>query len=176
MANTYNVISSQSLSSASSSVVFNSIPQTYTDLILRVTARTTTASTNLDWFHVTINSNTGANYSWVRILANGSTVTANRENSTTPTAGIYFGYVQGDGTTANSFSSTEMYFGNYSDSSYNKQVQIFSQTTNAASTTSYTAQHANLWSQTSAISSLSLTTQTTFASGSTFILYGIKNS
>ena len=176
MANTHNVISSQVLSSASSSVVFSSIPQTYTDLVLRITARSTTSATNLDWFHVTINSNTGGYYSWVRILGNGASGSANRQDSTTPTSGSYFGYLQGDGTTANSFSSIEMYFADYANSSYDKPIQIFSQTTNAASTTSYTSQHSNLFIQSTAISSLSITTQTTFASGSTFVLYGIKNS
>jgi hypothetical protein len=178
MANTYNVIASQTLSTSSSSIVFSAIPQTYSDLILRITARTTTSSTNLDWFYLTASGDTTAIYSWVRILSNGGTGSANRNNSVTPvvSGASYFGYVQGDGTTANSFSSTEMYFADYTNTSYRKQVQIFTQTTNAVNTTSYTSQHANYIDFATAITSITLNTQTSFASGSTFVLHGIKNS
>ena len=52
-ANTYTLISSNVLGSSAASVTFSSIPATYTDLVLRVSARTDADDTSLITFNGT---------------------------------------------------------------------------------------------------------------------------
>ena len=54
MATTYTLITSQTLASSAASVTFSSIPSTYTDLVLRVSARTDNAAVS-DGFYVGLN-------------------------------------------------------------------------------------------------------------------------
>lgn len=176
MANTFEVISSQTLNTNTSTISFNSIPQTYTDLVLRITTRSS-SSAQPDWIYLTSNSNTGSIYSWVRIQSNGSASSAARQAATTPVASgaSYFGFITGTSDTADSFASVEMYIPSYTNSTYSKQVSVHSITTNNA-TLSYQNLYANLIGSSAAISSISLSAQGNFVSGSSFILYGVKKN
>ena len=78
------------------------------------------------------------------------------------------------GYTANIFSNAELYIPSYTVSQ-NKPLSSFQVTENDA--TAVMQVNANLWSSTSTISSVTLTTNAgNFIANSSFYLYGIKNS
>jgi hypothetical protein len=62
--NTYVAIAEQTLGTAAASVTFSSIPGTYTDLVLVISAQDTTNNS----FALICNSDTGTNYSRTRLL------------------------------------------------------------------------------------------------------------
>jgi len=174
MAATYNLISSQLLGSSAASVTFSSIPQTYTDLVLRYSARTDRAGNAVDNFALTINADSSTNYSCTQLYGSGSTTTSNNiANSTV--ASFSFG-LDGNGATSNTFASGEIYIPNYT-ASQSKPLSTFSAMENNA-TAAYINATAQLWRNTAAITSLSATMQigTNFLTGSSFYLYGIRNS
>jgi hypothetical protein len=152
-------------------VTLSSIPSTYTDLVLLWSTRGDTTGIN---FFYTLNGTSTAIYSYVHLFGNGTTV------GTSLAGNNNYNYVIG-GTnassyTANTFSNFELYIPNYTSSS-NKQMCVRGNTENNA-TLSYVHTSAQLWRNTSAISSITigLAGNTNFASGSSFYLYGIKNS
>jgi len=170
MANTYTLINSTSLSSSAASVTFSAIPATYDDLILQISARADNTGLLLQ---MTLNSATST-YSNTLLLGNGSTV-----SSTINTGQSYLrvGYVNPSGSTASTFSSGEIYIPKYR-STTDKPISSIGFTENNA-TTAYIANYANLWGTSSAITSITLdmsASSQNFVSGSTFWLYGIKNS
>jgi hypothetical protein len=156
---TYEPIASTTLGTATSSVTFSSISQTYTDLIL-VGNITMTAHSDYWW---RFNSDTGTNYSNVQIRANGTTVDQPRGNNQT------IGYV-------NTYASTNlnniftMNIFNYSNTTTFKTV--LTRYNNASAATNL---RVSLWRSTAAISNILIQSDiSTFASGSTFTLYGIQ--
>jgi hypothetical protein len=172
LANTYQLIASNTLSSSAASVTFSSIPSTYTDLVVRWSVRTDYGSTRTG-FRAAFNSIT-TGYSETYIIQYDSTVVA----SGTYTGNSYFNaeYINGTGATANSFGSGEFYLPSYTASA-NKQICQFS--VSEGSSTTATGMYTKAWllSQTAAISSITLTANTgNFVSGSSFYLYGISNS
>jgi len=170
MAATYTLISSQVLGSSAASVTFSSIPQTYTDLKLVMSVRDL-ASYTQDYMVLTVNGSTGI-YSDVVLYANTGTGSV---GSTTDTSS-WMRYINGNTAASNVFSSAEIYIPNYSNTSYNKQMLIFSaQEDNSG--TSYMAQTASLLRTNSAISSITLAAASAnIAINSSFYLYGIKSS
>ena len=175
MANTYVLIQAQTLASAAATVTFSSIPATYTDLLLRVSARTTEAGPN-ELMIYTLNGNTGSNYSTTTLIGNSSTAVSNR---TTSAANIRAGWQDGDTATASTFGSAEIYIPSYT-ATQNKPTSNFSVAENNSATAADTYINANAGSFriTPAITSIDLATinGNNFKIGSSFYLYGIKNS
>ena len=169
MATTYTLISSNVLTSSAASVTFSSIPSTYTDLVLRVSARDTTAS-SFQPIYVEMNSTNGI-YSRTRIFGNGSTVSSNNATAETKS---YLGSIDAANNTSNTFASVELYIPNYAGTA-KKPYSSFAATEDNATASNINV-IALLADLTSAINQLVLTTNTSFASGSSFYLYGIKNS
>ena len=168
MPSTYTLISSNVLTSSAASVTFSAIPSTYTDLVLRVSARST------------------VNNQYIRIAFNGNpTATTRIIYGDGASASSYTGtgaYLETSGnntstSTANSFGSLEVYIPNYT-STVNKPASVFSATeNNSANTAVFIEARAGLIQNTVAIDSMTITpASTNFASGSSFYLYGIKNS
>jgi hypothetical protein len=172
---TYTLISSNVLSSSAASVTFSAIPATYTDLVLRYSARTTEAGPN-ELIIYTLNGNTGSNYSTTTLIGNASTATSNR---TTSAANIRAGWQDGDTATSNTFGSAEIYIPSYT-ASQNKPTGNFSVAENnsAGTADTYINTNAGLFRITDAITSITLTpiNGTNFKSGSSFYLYGISNA
>ena len=171
MANTYVLIASNTLSSSAASVTFSSIPGTYTDLVLRVSARTTAAVGALQ-ATIRVNSDTGSNYSYTYVRAN----TTNAQSATLSSQSYWYPSYGLEGTTftSNTFSSWEMYLPSYTSSS-TKPASVFGVVeTNSAN--AYLGANALLWNSTSAITSIDILDADgySFASGSSFWLYGIK--
>ena len=171
MAATYIPIASTTLATAAASVNFSDIPATYTDLVLRFSARATSGGSIAGDVTIRLNSST-TNYS--------ETVLRCYESNTpgslrlTGENGLYYtGQINGSGTTSNTFSNFEIYLPNYT-SSANKVLSAFGVVENNNSTTAYIGTTASLWRITDAITSITLTANMT--SGSTFHLYGISNT
>lgn len=175
MANTYNLISATTVGTATSTITLSSIPQTYTDLVLRISARQTGTSDVQDSIYVGINgAPSGTSYSVTMLRSNGTTVTSNKELNQ-PQWNMDQGSTAG-GNTVNTFANDELYIANYRVSQNKVASGFIAHEDN--STTAYLRASAFLWSDTTAISSLvlKLGSGQNFAVGSSFYLYGIKNS
>ena len=169
MANTYTLITSNTVGSGGvTQVDFNSIPQTYTDLLIK----TSTSSTGFTVLRIRFNSVSTNDYTQKNIRASGTTVQSFSNAGWDSLAYLSPSY-NNDGT--NKFSNNEYYIPNYTGSDY-KSLSGDSVTENN-DTEAYIIPYAGLLSNTSAITSISFTTASSnFAQYSTFYLYGIKNS
>jgi len=118
MAYTYSKIASVTVGSGgSSSINFIAIPQNYTDLILKLSARDDTAGTYVN-MKIDFNSNlTSSNYCRLLLYAVDTNPTSVLQcNHNWP-------YANGSGTTANTFSNVEFYISNYAS---NTQIKVAS--------------------------------------------------
>ena len=170
MANTYTLIASNTLTTTAASVTFSAIPATYDDLVLQLSARADNTGLLLQ---MTLNSATST-YSNTLLLGNGATATSSRN---TGQAYLRAGYVNPSGSTSSTFSSGEIYIPRYR-STTDKPMSSIGYTEDNA-TTAYIANYANLWQTSSAITSITLDmagSSQNFVSGSSFWLYGIKNT
>jgi hypothetical protein len=170
MANTFTLIESKTLSSNTSSITFSSVPQTYDDLVLIASAKSTGTRTATG-VNIQFNSSS-SNFSGIRIYGDGSSFGSY-------SSGNFAMAVVGTQTAANfTFSNSEIYIFNYTSSSA-KPYSVCSVTENNGgdALADFTA---GLWSDSTAISSITLITDTPgseyLTSNSTFYLYGIKKS
>jgi hypothetical protein len=170
MATTYTLISSNVLASSAASVTFSSIPGTYTDLVLRISTRSSNTDAALS---MTFNSDTSTNYSRTFLRADGSSAASGRSSNTDQIGNLY---ISNSGNTANTFGSMEIYIPSYLASQNKPVSSIGIEETNSA--TANMATLAALWRNTAAITTINLfpISPANFVSGSSFYLYGIKNS
>lgn len=165
MATTYELIASNTVGAGTTATVtFSSIPQTYTDLLLRTSVRGDGAFGGAN-MTMSINGST-ANQSGKYLFGNGSA--ASSGSITNWDVGI-----EGTSYTANTFAVTDIYIPNYTGSTNKSASQEYATENNA--TGSSLVMEALLWSNTAAITSLSMS-YTNIVQYSTFYLYGIKNS
>lgn len=166
---TYIQIASNTVGSGgAASVTFSSIPSTYTDLVLKVSGRIN--NTNPGWYDANITFNgVGTSYSGKFLYGNGSATVSASESSITFRC-------SSNAATANTFGNAEIYIPNYTSANY-KSVSIDQVAENNA-TLGLDMITASLWSNTAAISSMTLTpiTSNSFMQYSTFTLYGISNA
>jgi hypothetical protein len=174
MATTYTLIASVTVGSGgAASIEFTSIPSTYTDLVLKLSTRSSRnvfASSAVD---LKFNSN-GADYS-TRILLKESGVVSSGNTSAQAQADV--GYTSQDTDTANTFGSGEIYIPNYASSNFKSFSADLVQENNGA--TQYMSMVAGLWSNTSAITSVAFrifSGSFNFKQHSTAYLYGISNA
>lgn len=172
MPSTYKLISSNVLASSAASVTFSAIPSTYTDLVLRMSVRNDRAVTD-GTLRLTVNANSSSIYSWTYLQGNGSAASSARSAATTFLSDIP---LEGSSATSNTFSSIEIYIPSYT-ASQNKPVSTFGVNETNATAIEMKAV-AGLIATTAAVSSIELSNTSTFqfVSGSSFYLYGIKNS
>jgi hypothetical protein len=171
MANTYTLIASNVLSSSAASVTFSAIPATYTDLVVRCSIRTNQAVVNPAAV-IRFNGDTGSNYSYTVLEGSGSAASSARS---TPAGFMNIGRYNGSTSTSNVFGSGEVYIPSYTVAQ-NKPVSAVGMGEDNATTASMAA-NAGLWLNTAAITTVAVATGSgTFDSGSSFYLYGIKNS
>jgi len=147
-----------------STIDFTSIPQTYTDLKLYVSTRTTSSGAVGEVAYITLNGSTSS-FTGRYLQGSGSATSSGSLGR--------FAALSTDGSaTANTFSNNEIYIANYAGSTY-KAFSGDAVVENNA-TTSYQELLANLWSNTAAITSITLNTSGgVFAQYSTVSLYGI---
>ena len=153
-----------------SSINFNNIPQTFTDLKLEICARDSFASVAPD-VTFTLNGSSVANYSTTRLYGTGSATASDRAAGANATLG-YWGMLPGSSATASVFGNAEIYISNYTSANY-KSIICDAVTENNA-TAAFQDLYANLWRNTAAITSISFFPGgSSFTQYSTFTLYGI---
>lgn len=172
MATTFELIKGETLSGTAVSYTFSAIPSTFTDLCLKFSGRSNHADYNEN-VRMTFNGAT-TNFSVTYIRGVNTTASSSRSSN----ANALFP-IDADANTAttNTFGSAEIYIPSYT-ASQNKPLSNFSVTENNSSTAWVVNSFAGLWSNTSAISSLTLSLSygDYFLANSSFYLYGIKNS
>lgn len=168
MAGTYKLISSTTLTGTQATVTFSSIPATYTDLVVRVSARTDFATLGAT-IYTTFNSDAGTNYSFTTLFGTGSSA-----GSGSAVDNTYISLLgEGTSATSNTFSNAELYIPSYRVAQ-NKPMGTFQVYENNATENRIQA-YANLWRNTAAITSISMTPSSgNFVTGSSFYLYGIE--
>jgi hypothetical protein len=165
MANTYTLIASSTVGSGgAANIQFTSIPQTYTDLLIKISGRANDTGTNLV---LTLNSTSTISSIALRGFGSGYT------SDTSTTAVLRM--VEPSNFTASTFASAEIYIPNYTGSN-NKSWSADGVIENNA-TDSAQALIAGLTSIAVAITSITLAPITgSFVQYSTAYLYGISNS
>ena len=162
---TYEPIQSQTLGSTQATVTFSSIPQGYTDLVLVIA----NVTAQIDNVAISLNGDTGSNYSRTILQGNGSTASSSRNNSQSYLYTMYKDTAGGDPVISIS------QFQNYSNTNIYKTV-LTRQETNSSGTKAVQA-IASLWRNTSAITTILLTSgNANFNAGSIFTLYGIADA
>lgn len=161
MPSTYTPIATQTLGSSTASVTFNSIPGTYTDLIIVINgAANATANGEIQF-----NGDTGNNYSFTWLSGDGSSAQSGRSTSTSRILLNYYGYFD-TGYSTNMIAQVQ----NYSNTITNKTVLV-----RGNNASNGTAAVVGLWANTNAVTSVTIKTgSSTFTAGNTFTIYGIK--
>ena len=170
---TYTLINSVTVGAGgAATIVFSSIPATYTDLVLKVSARIDSA-TELSRLRVRFNGDTANNYTNRLVYQINGTVGS---DSSGASSGITYFYATGANATSSTFSSSELYIPNYAGSTQ-KSVSVDTATENN-STNIIMGLSAGLWSGTSAITSMEIsdTNTFTFVQYTTAYLYGVSNA
>jgi hypothetical protein len=169
MANTFVKIATVTVGAGGvASMAFSSIPSTYTDLCVKISARTN--RTNIaDSILASLNGSSSS-FSWRLLEGDGGGV-----YSVTGTTGLV-GVATAASATADTFSNVEFYIPNYAGST-NKSISAEGVMEQNA-TTSYLDLIASLWSNTAAINSITLTSSNSanFVQYTTATLYGISKS
>jgi hypothetical protein len=164
---TYTAIQTTTVGAGGSgNIQFNSIPQTYTDLVLRLSCRASTAA------------------NWILIGINGGSDTATTLRHALNFSGTLYGQTYSSfrtpcalSTHSNVFSGNEVYIPNYTDTSYNRCMLGYG--VQPIVSTDYEVQLATYqWNTLGAITSLTLTVDGggNFTQYSTASLYGIKKN
>jgi hypothetical protein len=162
MAITYEPIATTTLSTATATITFSSIPSTYTDLIFIGQVKATAGGEQV---YIQFNNATASGYSFTYLYGNGSTAGSSRQiNSNRINIG--------NSSTTTTFDNTfVIHINNYANTSVYKNALYRSNNSSLNVETGI-----GLWQDTSAINRVDfkLTGSQTYASGSTFTLYGIK--
>ena len=171
MPNTYQVISSVTVGSGgAANITFSSIPQTFTDLVVKLSGRSSRSAAVGEEFYLTFNGNTSS-YSERQLRGDGSSAIS----QTFSGSSIQQLGQPGAGATASVFGNWEFYIPNYAGSN-NKSISLDGVTENNA-TQAYQYLEAGLWSNSAAITSITISAGSYLAvQYSTAVLYGIKNS
>jgi len=159
---TYEPIATTTLGSAASSVTFSSISGSYTDLFLTMAG---TSASSFTFLICRFNNDTGTNYSYTLLQGDGSSASSTRGSNT---ASPYVGLVN---TGTGSVNMYKLQILNYSNTTTYKTL-----ITNGGIAGNRVQAGAMLWRSTAAINRIDLFPDggDSFASGSTFTLYGIK--
>jgi len=167
--NTFTLIASSTVGAGgASSIDFTSIPSTYTDLVLKISARQGAENA----FDITFNG-ASTSYAVKRIQGNGSTAVSNDAAGTTSAIRVIG--IASSGSTGNTFGNSELYIPNYAGSN-NKSVSIDGVNEDNA-TEAYMNLAAGIRSNTAAINQITITPRAgSIAQYSTAYLYGVKSS
>ena len=167
---TYTLIASNTLGSAAASVTFSSISGAYTDLVLVFNGYNATVDGGSPF--IRFNSDTTTNYSYTWLSGDGTSATSGRDTSK---AQIGLTLVTGWDTTSTQPGMNIVHIMDYANTTTFKTV--IGRASLASATYPGTEAVVGLWRKTpEAINTIliSLTAGGTFATGSTFKLYGIE--
>lgn len=155
--------------STAATMEFTSIPGTFDDLLIVYSARTNRASEVVDNINIGFNGTT-TNLTSRYLVGTGTAVVSSTSLNR------FGGFATGASATASTFGNTMVYIPNYAGST-NKSFSVDS-ISETNGTQSYQIFSAGLWSQTSVITSVAFTSNTSdsFVTNSTAVLYGIKRN
>lgn len=162
---TYDSIASVLPTTDPTTIVFSSIPATYTDLVLVVTAKVNSGND----IYIRVNGDTAANYSYTVLTGNGTSAASARSSN------IDYGLIMDYNAVPSTDNNHVMtaHFMNYSNTTTNKTC--LSRSNRAAAGVDAVV---SLWRSTAAINSLTLRIGSsgtgTFSTGTVASLYGIK--
>ena len=157
---TYTPIATTTISSASSSYTFSSIPSTYTDLILV----TNVIATGDMQINCRVNGDSSALYSTTYLAGNGTSAVSSRQSGATFMGTDYYFSATTNGNVS------ILHFMNYSNTTTNKTM-----INRANAADKGVMANVSLWRSTAAINAIQLyATSNNFNVGSTFTLYGIQ--
>ena len=162
MATTYEPIATANGTGSSGQISFSSIPSTYTDLVLIANAQSTSGARQM---YLTFNSDTGSNYSRTILFGTGSSAGSARNSNTLQTYLDYYGIVEA--------TSPCIHISNIMN--YSNTTTYKTMLTRANDSASGVDAICHLWRSTAAINRIDIYLDAvSFATGSTFTLYGIK--
>ena len=162
MTATYEKIATNTLTTTTASVTFSSISGSYTDLVLIFNGGVNTSNGGL---RMELNSDTGSNYSQTSLAGDGTSA-ASARNSNVTQARISSDFGMVNNLNYNSITSLNNYSNSTTYKTWLSRNNLASVGTEAV---------IGLWRNTAAITSIKLVpSANSFASGSTFTLYGIK--
>jgi hypothetical protein len=174
MPSTYTLIKGETLASSAASYTFTAIPSTFTDLVIRASVLTTRAAAGTDYLFMQFNSTTSG-YSGTQLYGTGGASASTRDTASTFIIGPE---INTTGLSSTVFTNLESYIPSYT-SSTNKQISIDS-AEELNSSTAYRYVQANLAPVTAAVTSILLRPSTyysaSWAAGTSFYLYGVKNA
>jgi hypothetical protein len=177
MANTFELIASSTVGSGgAANITFSSIPSTYTDLCIKISARCD--ATQINQLLICQPNSATTNLS-SRVLFGTSSSSGSANYSVEQSI---WTYIDGSNATANTFSNNEIYISNYASTSAYKSVSIDGANENNTAIDPRQNMTAGLWSSNTAISSIKLYpsdtsfTPANFVQYTTAYLYGVKSS
>jgi hypothetical protein len=171
MAETFLKIASSTVGAGgASNIIFSNIPSTFTDLCVKSSLRSTAGGFD-DYLSIRFNSDTGNNYKNIYLQAYASSAASGGIG--TSYSSVTAGFGNGTASTANAFSSNEIYIANYASNQF-KTANIDSFLPNNSTSEYVIRGTANQWLSTSAITSITMFLVTgNLAQYSTATLYGI---
>jgi len=170
MAYTYSKIATYTVGSGGvASIDFLNIPQTYTDLVLKISSKTTGTGAQYDNGYIQINGMTSSSYDSIRLQGSGSAVSVSAGSG----VGLYFRTGGSGSSNTYSFGSSDIYISNYTNEKYKAMQGSSVHEWNA--TEAYAEFQDGTALNTSPITSIKiLPNNGVWAQYSTFHLYGIK--
>jgi hypothetical protein len=165
MATTYEKIQSTTLGAPAASITFSTISAAYTDLRLVLVAQSTTGGSAIANARMTLNSDTGTNYSRTSITGDGSSALSNRASNQ-----AFFDLAQANLSSAQPTLLTYDFF-SYAGSTFKTVLCCSSQDYNGSGVVENLVY---LYRSTTAISTIKIeSTINTYATGTIATLYGI---
>ena len=167
----YESIASATGTGSSATITFSSIPSTYKHLQFRWIMRSTFASSSAITLKIQLNSDTGSNYAYHSLNADGAAVSASGSSSQSDiriTTGM-----AGNSMTANIVGTGIIDIQDYASTTKTKTLKSFSGI-DTNTTTGQIGMSSGLWNSTSAMNSITFTANNgSFGTTTQIALYGI---
>ena len=150
-------------------VTFNNIPQNYTDLLIKISARSNVSAVSSEMY-ITHNGDLSSSYSTTWLQGTGTSVGSSRGSNNGAVVTIQ---INGSTSTSNTFGSIDIYTPNYSSTLFKQNIVDAVTENNAAGNDSKLISY--LYRSNTPLTSVSFTAVGGgFVTDSTFTLYGIS--
>lgn len=158
---TFDLIDSNVLGSNSTSITFSSVPSTYRDLVIVITAKQTAGTGQNE---LRFNGDSGSNYGNISMEGTGS-ITQSGASATT--SKWYINLNNGD--LYSQYTTCIVQIMDYAQAKHKSGISRG----NGQGTGNSVGASGHIWRNTNAITSITISASGTYSSGSTFYLYGI---
>jgi len=163
---------------SSATITFSNIPQTYQHLQLRWISKNTGTVEGIQTISVQFNSDTAGNYITHYLRGNGSTASATSSSTSETNISLLAAGTTNSTSLSNTMGAGILDIHDYKSTTKNKTIRSFyGNDANIASTDFRATLASGLWINTSAITSITLTSSANnFTTSSSFALYGFKGA